>query len=139
MAKITAHYQKKQSDQSYGSQMVGASIEVEVEGDSPEGVKASLRRLFELAKQAVNEQLAAVGQPQQASRPAASGQSVAPKPGGNGNGGHRIPSTQAQRKAIYAIAKSKGLDPAQFNADSLSVKEASSLIDQLKSQQAGSR
>jgi len=136
MAKLTAHYQKKHADQNYGSEMVGASVEVEVEGTDPESVKAGLRRLFSLAKESVAEQLAHSSQPQQSSRPAASGQSVAPK--ANGNGRH-IPATQAQKKAIYAIAKSNGLDPAQFDTEHMTVKEASAVIDQLKSQQAGSR
>jgi hypothetical protein len=58
----------------------------------------------------------------------------------NGNG-RRITCTEAQAKCIYAICKAQGIDMvsvlADFNvadARDLNVKDASRLIDQLKSQ-----
>jgi hypothetical protein len=141
MAKLTAHYQKKHADQNYGSEMVGASVEVEVEGNDPESVKAGLRRLFSLAKESVAEQLTAAVPPARTQPTNRVGQASTPAhSGGNGNGGSpRVPATAAQKKAIFAISKSLGLDPAQHNAEQLSVREASALIDELKNQQAGSR
>ena len=61
---------------------------------------------------------------------------------GNGNGnGRGTGATQAQQRAIFAICKSQGIDMAAVLADfnvgdpkDLHVKDASRLIDQLKSQ-----
>ncbi|MEI6236350.1 MAG: hypothetical protein WCT04_25110 [Planctomycetota bacterium] len=65
---------------------------------------------------------------------------------GNGNGttngnGRRVNCTEAQAKCIYAICKAQGLDMLSVLADysvadarDLHVKDASRLIDQLKSQ-----
>jgi hypothetical protein len=63
---------------------------------------------------------------------------------GNGNGSsRRITCTEAQAKCIYAICKAQGLDMISVLADynvadahDLHVKDASRLIDQLKSNQA---
>ena len=63
---------------------------------------------------------------------------------GNGNGnGRRITCTEAQAKCIYAICKAQGLDMVAVLADynvadarDLHVKDASRLIDDLKSKQA---
>lgn len=62
---------------------------------------------------------------------------------GNGNGRRSINATEAQCRAIFAICKSQGLDIvsvlADFNvadARDLAIKDASRLIDELKSKQA---
>ena len=63
---------------------------------------------------------------------------------GNGNGStRRITCTEAQAKCIYAICKAQGLDMISVLADynvadprDLNVKDASRLIDDLKSKQA---
>ena len=62
---------------------------------------------------------------------------------GNGNGsGRRGGATEAQQRAIFAICKANGIDMAAALADfnvsdakDLHVKDASRLIDQLKSGQ----
>lgn len=63
---------------------------------------------------------------------------------GNGNGtGRKITCTEAQAKCVYAICKAQGLDMLAVLADynvadvhDLHVKDASRLIDDLKSRQA---
>ena len=54
-------------------------------------------------------------------------------------------ATQAQQRAIFAIAKNQGLDLAEFlvpyhvrRVEELSVKDASKLIDELKAAAEGS-
>jgi hypothetical protein len=80
---------------------------------------------------------------------AASGGNGNGRNGGNGNGGNGqvAPMTQSQLRAIHAIAKRLGIDPAdecqrQFGWDlnRLSIRDASAIIDHLKSlQPAGGR
>ncbi|MEI6236606.1 MAG: hypothetical protein WCT04_26410 [Planctomycetota bacterium] len=60
---------------------------------------------------------------------------------GNGNGRQSVNATEAQCRAIFAICKSQGISMADVLADfnvadakDLHVKDASRLIDQLKSQ-----
>jgi hypothetical protein len=64
------------------------------------------------------------------------------RPNGNGGNGKRTSATEAQQRAIYAICKAANLDMnavlADFNvtdASQLSVKDASRLIDELKTRQ----
>ncbi|MGD0093857.1 MAG: hypothetical protein ABSE73_28445 [Planctomycetota bacterium] len=66
--------------------------------------------------------------------------------GGNGGNGRRTGATEAQCRAIFAICKSLNLDMnavlADYNvtdASQLHVKDASRLIDSLKSQQAANQ
>lgn len=155
MAKIIAHYSKKASgSQQYSSNQYSASIEVETDSDDPESLKAYLRRCFILAKESVEEQM------QSASarnvQPVNGNATTGPRPHGNGyrngvqNAGHangkpsngngrHVPATQAQVKAVYAICKGLGIDSAQYNAESMTVSQASKLIDELKSQQAANQ
>ena len=145
MAKIIAHYSKKLPLAEYANQEFRASIEVDIDDTNPETLKAGLRRMFSMAKESVDEQFrgctqngtqnpnptAGTHQAPTASRPTTrNGQAVV-------TNGRQLPATHSQKKAVFAISKSLGLDPAQFNIDSLTVKAASQLIDQLKSQQTG--
>jgi hypothetical protein len=146
MPKLTVHFGKKLPLAEYSNQQFCASIEAECDADNPDAMRVYLRRLFALAKEAVEEQFvgaqggnakatpsATTQQPQNGWR---TGSATNAKPAASvkGNGRH-VPATPAQRKAVFAIAKSLGLDPAQFNLDELTVGAASTLIDQLKSQQ----
>ena len=75
-------------------------------------------------------------------------QSSTPPTDGNGNGGGNgkeppTKATRAQQRAIHAICKNLGLDPALLlldygvvNAADLTIKDASRLIDDLKFRQA---
>lgn len=153
MPKLTAHFAEKSPTGQFANQQVGVSIEAELDADSQDAIQAGLRRLFHLARQAVAEQLGqsaqsapqprqAVAEPRASAAPASysppappNGRTQVQRPG-NGNG-HRVPATPAQRKAVYAICKSQGLDPKQYDTERMSVREASELIDRLKSQQVG--
>jgi hypothetical protein len=100
---------------------------------------------------AVSSTIATRSQPVQQSRaaavPAANGYTngrnrVAASSNGNGNG-RKITCTEAQAKCIYAICKAQGIEMADVLADynvadvhDLHVKDASRLIDDLKSRQA---
>ena len=148
MAKIIAHFSKKLplANQSYGMEQFSASVEAELQTGGDENVAAGLRRLVALARQSVDEQFRSsggTGQPVQAHRQAVAGTAITARfnggngNGGNGNGGRKIPATASQKKAIYAICKNLGLDSNQYGAETLSIKEASKLIDSLKAQQAG--
>ena len=66
---------------------------------------------------------------------------AAPAHGSANGSGRRVTCTEAQAKCIYAICKSQGLDLISVLADynvadarELHVRDASRLIDQLKSQ-----
>ena len=152
MPKLIVHFAKKLPLAEYSNQQFSASIEAECDAESPDAVRAYLRRLFAVAKEAVEEQFAgapvnganAVAQPTVApSQPRngwrGSATKATPEVRANGNGqGRHVPATEAQKKAVFAISKSLGLDPKQFNLDSLGLREASALIDNLKSQQSKS-
>jgi hypothetical protein len=145
MPKIVAHYGKKIPIGEYSNQQFEASIEAEIDEHDPPTLKAALRRLFQLTKESVEEQFRSTGSQNghghsQSQTPSAP-QSNSPRPApANGvQHGRFVPATASQRKAIFAICKSLGLDHSQYGIDRLSVKQASQLIDELKSQQAGSR
>lgn len=149
MAKIIAHFAKKAGGPQYSSNQFSASIEVESDTDDPEALRTYLRRCFEIAKTSVDEQMrtAASGAAngQHSALPASPRQAT----GGfrsNGNPPHAngvpgnnrfVPATASQRKAVYAICKSLGLDSTQYNLDAMGVSQASKLIDELKAQQVG--
>ena len=142
MPKLTAHYAQKLPTAEYANQQFSASIEVEIDNVDANAMLAGLRRLFSLAKQAVEEQFNGAGsasQTQQHTHHATATSALRPaQPQNsqtNGNGRH-VPATPSQKKAIFAIAKSLRLDSAQFNVEALALKEASALIDDLKSRQA---
>ena len=148
---VSAGLQKKVGQPDYGS--FGASCHVEFEIDRSmldqnlDGFHQKVADAFAACRQAVNDQLA-----QQ------SGHS-SPQPGnGQSNGiphhtrhtrhstgGDVAGATKSQIRAIHAIARRQQVDPQslvqdRFHRDrleDLSIREASSLIDELKSAQTG--
>jgi len=138
MAKLTAHYSKKLPVGEYANQEFCASIEADVASNDAGALQAGRRRVFAMAKEAVDEQFrgAPNGNIQSESRPQA-GQRTAPpvRNGATPTNGRHVPATASQKKAVFAICKSLGIDHQQYGIDNLSVKEASRLIDELKSQQ----
>lgn len=167
MIKISANISKKVpiTGTEFSSQQFGASMEVEVsDADQPENIQARIRGLYAAVTQAVDEQIAAAtgGNGGNGHGPARENVSPPPPPtqppaapvrdgcAGNRTGsasgnGKKTGTTDAQRRAIYAICKSLNLDMATVLADfnvtdasQLSVKDASRLIDDLKSRQATS-
>ena len=136
-------------------QSSGTSINLTAELDQsllarPDDLQRQIGDLYQQAEHAMIRQ---ASQPAPASASsqanAASGGNGNGRNGGNGNGGNgRVaPMTQSQSRAIHAIAKRLGIDPADecmrqfgWDLDRLSIREASTIIDHLKSlQPAGGR
>jgi len=147
---------RKIADNAFGSR--GANVSLEVELDStliqePERFHERIRHVFRLAQQAVDEELAR----QNASNGQNNGHTAAANGNGNGHhngngnghtaqrrsGGRR--ATASQARALRAIADRQGLDLVaelrnRFGVEQpedLSISEASSLIDELKSSANG--
>jgi hypothetical protein len=151
MLKLNAGFSRKVGEPDFGSR--GASVNVELELDSnsirdSEAFCAQIRNLFDLARQSVDEELA-VDRPHPAD--ARTRRSTGP---GNGsrenssaenrsraNGNSVRHATSSQLRAIRAICERLNRDPEQFanqrfrvnRIEELTLQEASSLIDELKS------
>jgi hypothetical protein len=133
-------------------QSSGTSINLTAELDQlllarPDELQRQIGDLYQQAEHAMTRQAS-----QPSSAPASSQGQANTAGGGNGNGrnggnGQVAPMTQSQLRAIHAIAKRLGIDPAaecmrQFGWDlnRLSIRDASTIIDHLKSlQPAGGR
>jgi hypothetical protein len=144
--KVNVGASKKVADQNYGSR--GASVNLEVELDAelvkePARLQEKIRYLFGVARQSLTEELNGHnGHPPTNDK--GNGQPKTPANNGNGNGkngnGGQRRATQSQVKAIFAIARNRRIDVAQFldqrfhvsKPDELSIKEASQIIDELK-------
>jgi len=133
----------------FSSRSFSAGVEIELASGEGTRIQEHLDKLHRILEEAVDRQFANAGSNGQNSfsnatdRPAQQPSGSQP---GNGNGG----PTDAQLRAIYGIAKSIGLDGngglaayvRPFGADrpeSLTVKQASQVIDQLKGVQAANR
>jgi hypothetical protein len=158
MIKISANISKKTPlpGVEFSSQLYGAAMEIEVsDADQPVVIRERIRTLYDLLSAAIDEQITSAGRHQPAPVPQAvnrlpAAQPTPPPNGGNGNGngngnGKRLAgkATQAQQRAVYAICKSLNLDMNAVLADysvsdaaDLTVKDASRLIDNLKSRQS---
>jgi hypothetical protein len=141
MLKLNVGLTKKVGEPNFGSR--GASINLEQELDSslvadPVKLKERIRQLFAVVRSSLAEEVNGNGHSAQPSA------DPKPAPGQNGNGtqqtaGARM-ATQAQVKAIHAIARSRHVNVAQFlkerfqvsRPDELSIKTASQAIDELK-------
>jgi len=147
---------KKVGENNFGSR--GASINVELELDStlvaePAKLQEKIRQLFGLVRTSLAEELGGNGNGNGPSSHPSHEAGHEQHNGGNGNGGNGNgssqrnspprPATQSQVKAIYAITRAQGLNMNQLLRDryhlgkpeELSIKEASQLIDSLKSNQ----
>lgn len=161
--KLNVGLSRKVGEPNYGSR--GASVNLELELDNslveqPERLRDRIRQLYQMAKASVDEELnGGVQQPPTTSH--SGGDHNNGHGGGldqyrvtNGNGnGQRQPAnghgprqaTSSQVKAIHAIAGRNRIDVGRlvqdrFNVqrpDDLSIFDASTLIDELKSAQAG--
>ncbi|HAU39066.1 MAG TPA: hypothetical protein DCX07_15305 [Phycisphaerales bacterium] len=138
MIKLNCGINRKIGQPGFGSR--GASVNVELELESTLASDTALlqdriRRLFTLARSAVDEELGAED-PQ-----APQGQSVAVSQGpANGQTRPPRPASEAQLRAIRALCDQRGLDGEQQAAErfgrplrDLLLPEASALIDDLKS------
>ena len=145
---VSAGLQKKVGLPDYGS--FGASCHVEFEIDRSmldqnlDGFHQKVADAFAACRQAVNEQLAQ--QSGHSSPQPGNGQSNGiPHHTLHSTGGDVAGATKSQIRAIHAIARRQQVDPQslvqdRFHRDrleDLSIREASTLIDELQSAQTG--
>ena len=131
----------------FSSQSYGASMEIEINSADAAEVQSQLAQLYSSLNAGIDAQIAAASQPAAAqSQPTLTPQTrngvstvnrIAAIANSNGK---RTTATEAQCRAIYAICKAQNLDVAAVLADynvadsrELHVKDASRMIDQLKS------
>ncbi len=166
MIKLNAHVSKKvpMPDVDYSSQNFSAGMEIEVSSSlSEEELREKYRTLYKLLASSIEEQIQdAAAAPQQAPRQTPSPQretvtarQTTSKHGGNGSdsggsgsNGHDRTATEAQVRAIYAIAHEHGYSDQDIRrklSDSygvrspkqLAIGDASSVIDTLKNNGKG--
>ena len=153
MIKLNAGFSRKIGEPNYGSR--GASVNVELELESgligdPDGLMARIRNLFDIARQSVDAELANGSPKIDHSAASREGNQHNDRSnggrGGNGQQNTRY-ATSSQVRAIKAICNRQGVDPVRLaseryrvdDLEELTLREASSLIDDLKSTPAGSR
>ena len=153
MTKLNAGFSRKVGEPNYGSR--GASVNVELELESglisdPDALMARIRNLFDIARRSVDVELAA--KPSVAVGGATGGdgrQSADRSPRNrrdNGQDNTRY-ATSSQVRAIKAICNRQGVDPVRLaserfgvdDLEELTLREASNLIDDLKSTPTGGR
>src|SRR5437667_145077 len=122
MIKISANINKKVPIRGldYSSQQFGAAMEIEIsDTDRPDAIKQRIQEVYALLSQTVDEQITGatatartqLPSPQPQPQPVASSNSGQPPPqNGRSNAGRPITATEAQQRALYAIAKSLNLD-----------------------------
>ena len=147
---VSVGLQKKVGLPEFGSYCASCHVEFEIDRclieNDLDGFHQKVSDAFVACKQAVNDQLALANQADVEVKPARDVQSSNGKSNGHaGSNGHpQRPVTgtvtQSQLRAIHAISRRSSLDAAsllkeRFKADrfeSLSIREASELIDHLK-------
>lgn len=142
MLKLNIGIAKKVGEANYGSRGASVNLEMELASDlvaKPAQLQERIRNLFGLAKQSVEEELSGKGQE------ANGHDNIGHTTNGNASNGHQAnvrKATQSQVRAIHAIASRHGRDLSSLlwdrfgrqKPESLSITEASQLIDELKSQ-----
>lgn len=138
----------------YSSQSFMAGIEVEVsDGATPEEIQQKIHSVYSTLERTIDSEIAARNG--EAPTTAALGSASEQRPAnrlpttksGNGNGRR---ATQAQIKAILAIGQSIGMDRTKVidyvagefgvkKLDDLAIKDASTLIERMKEEQAAKR
>jgi len=144
--KLNVGLSRKVAESNYGSR--GASVNVELELESaliaePIKFQERIRQAFSLVRTALIEELNGNNSNGHASSSDNGNGHSKPPSNGNGNGsrnGGERQATQSQVKAIHAIARSRRINVGQFlnerfhvsRPEELSIKDASSVIDELK-------
>jgi hypothetical protein len=148
MLKIVANVSKKVPVPGidYSSQSYSAGVEVEVaDAASPQEIQSKVHEIYGLLEQTIDSEISgqqAVITPPQPPVNRIAGQGRPTQHSGNGR--H---ATEAQVKAVFAISKALGMNRESLfdllyreyhtsQVESLSIKAASKLIEQLKSMQA---
>lgn len=144
--KLNVGLSRKVGETNYGSRGANVNVEIEVEsalaGD-PDRLKERIRQVFGLVRDSLAEELGNGEIANVAATAESHGNSSSAGNGQRKNGASNAPrpATQSQIKALFAITKSQGLNLNQLLRDrfrvgkpeQLSIREASSLIDELKS------
>jgi hypothetical protein len=139
MLKLNVGLNKKIGEAAYGSRGASAELQLEAESslvDRPDRLRERIRPLFALAKASVDEELNGAN-PSQANRHA-----------GDGHGRRRDDArkaTASQARALHVIADRQRVDLAgllrhRFGVDTagdLTIREASAMIDEMKSSAKG--
>ena len=143
--KINIGLSRKVGEQNFGSR--GASVNMEVELESsiisdPARFRGHVKRLYAMARRSVNDELQTpfLESNQVAFANEMPERTYSSMGNGRSNLSEGDTATQSQVRAIFAIARQRGLDPyalskERFNAESpkeLTRSGASSLIDHLK-------
>ena len=147
MLKLNAGISRKVGEPEYGSRGASVHLELEVESNlisDPNGLLDRIRKLFAMARDAVDQELAQGGQ-RVADQRATPGTSNGRLNGtGSRGGGQGRTATASQLRAIRSIGERLNADPDRLaqdafgvGLDALSLRQASQLIDQLKAQTNG--
>ena len=150
--KLNIGLSRKVGEANYGSR--GASVNLEVELDSGiisdhQRFQERVRALYAQARQSINAELDLPTEGPAIEQPVAQRNGHAPAHNGNGSQGRQEggSATQSQVRAIFAIARRNRLDPKNLvlerfgleRPEDLSIRDASSLIDDLKRGVIGGR
>ena len=142
MLKLTTSISKKIGMPDYGSRGAAVALEVELDArvvEDPAALTGQIHKLFGLARRAVDAELQN-GSLDEPAAPNAGGPSRAPHNNRPVDGETIRYATQSQVRAIRAICSRQGVNPQQFanerfqvaDLEELTLREASSLIDELK-------
>ena len=164
--KLNVGLSRKVGEPNYGSRGASVNLELELDNslvEQPERLRDRIRQLYQLAKASVDEELNGTGQQPVLGNGQGNNHPLDQNNGrgldqyrmnGNGSsngngrstdGGGPRQATSSQVKAIHAIASRNRIDVGRLvkdrfsvqRPDDLSISDASTLIDELKSAQAG--
>ncbi len=137
MLKLNAGFSRKVGEANYGSRGASVNVELEVESNlisDPDALMSRIRNLFTIARQAVDGEL-------NGSRVDAGEQPQDQNDRPRGNSSDRVRyATTSQVRAIRAICDRQDIDALKLaserfrvnDLEELTLREASSLIDELK-------
>jgi len=140
MLKLNIGFNRKIGEANYSSRGASVNLEIEVESAlvrEPDRLQEKIDYMFGLAKASVDEQLNGNGKPESNGQRGANGHAAGNGHNGNGNGRS---ATQSQVRAVHAIASRKRIDLTVLlrdrfgvdRPDDLTLRDASTLIDELK-------
>ena len=148
--KLNIGLSRKVGEANFGSR--GASVNLEVELDSgiisdQQRFQERVRALYAQARQSINAELDLPSEGAAIEQPVVQRNGHASAHKGNGSRQEGGSATQSQVRAIFAIARRNRLDPKNLVLErfglerpgELSIRDASSLIDDLKRGVAGGR
>ena len=145
MIKLNCGFSRKVGEANYGSRGASVNVELELATDAArdgDGLHEKIRRLFALARKAVDEELASPAPAGEAEPAPASPQTpAASRPSGSANGS--APASNKQTKLIMDLGQQRRMSLSQVQAFChevagvadvyrLTRSQASAVIDQLK-------